>query len=86
MHVVVAVLCTTIIGLLNLAALQKRLEGREFFFLSTKAGKSYVEAEFRPGSVLVFGSETRGLADDLLREQMARAASGRSAASGKSSR
>jgi tRNA (cytidine/uridine-2'-O-)-methyltransferase len=36
------------------------------FLFSTGAEKSYLDAKFRPGDALVFGSETRGLSDTLL--------------------
>ncbi|MBE5801368.1 MAG: tRNA (uridine(34)/cytosine(34)/5-carboxymethylaminomethyluridine(34)-2'-O)-methyltransferase TrmL [Clostridiales bacterium] len=35
-------------------------------FLSTKAPRSYVQAEYRPDDFLVFGCETRGLPESLL--------------------
>lgn len=41
--------------------------GRAWFF-SKKARWSYIEATYQPGDVLVFGSETTGLPDDLLQE------------------
>jgi tRNA (cytidine/uridine-2'-O-)-methyltransferase len=37
------------------------------FYFSTKAKKSYFEAEFQPGDWFVFGKETKGLDEDLLR-------------------
>ncbi|MGE4560817.1 MAG: tRNA (cytidine(34)-2'-O)-methyltransferase [Desulfobulbus sp.] len=36
-------------------------------FLTTKTTKSYTEARFQPGDKLVFGKETKGLPEDLLR-------------------
>jgi tRNA (cytidine/uridine-2'-O-)-methyltransferase len=33
----------------------------DFFFFSSKAEKNYTEAPFKPGSTLIFGSETSGL-------------------------
>ena len=36
-------------------------ENRPFFFFSSKASKSYTEAPFTEDSLLIFGSETRGL-------------------------
>lgn len=36
---------------------------------STGAERSYLEAHYEPGDALVFGNETRGLPDALLREQ-----------------
>jgi tRNA (cytidine/uridine-2'-O-)-methyltransferase len=41
--------------------------GRAWFF-SKKAQRSYTEAAYQPGDVLVFGSETTGLPDELLQE------------------
>jgi len=37
-----------------------------FFFLSSKVGQAYWNAEFRDGDFLVFGRETRGLPASLL--------------------
>jgi tRNA (cytidine/uridine-2'-O-)-methyltransferase len=37
-----------------------------FWFLSSKASASPWQAHFRPGDYLVFGPETRGLAEELL--------------------
>lgn len=36
-------------------------------FLTTKSEKSYTEARFQPGDKLVFGRETKGLPEDILR-------------------
>ena len=36
----------------------------ELFFFSTKAEKLYYNAEFKPDSYLIFGSETAGLPDE----------------------
>ena len=38
-----------------------------FFFLTTKAGKSYCDVTYPPDAFLVFGKETRGLPEDLLK-------------------
>ena len=39
-------------------------------FLTTKASRPYIEAHFEPGDFLVFGRETRGLPESLLRENV----------------
>jgi tRNA (cytidine/uridine-2'-O-)-methyltransferase len=39
-----------------------------FHFLTTKTARSYTEARFGPDDFLVFGRETRGLPESLLRE------------------
>ena len=39
-----------------------------FHFLTTKSDRSYLEVKFCPGDFLVFGRETKGLPESLLRE------------------
>ena len=39
-----------------------------FWYLSTKASTSPWQAEFKPGDYLVFGRETKGLPEELVRE------------------
>lgn len=39
-----------------------------FIYLSTKAERNYVDWTFRPDDCLVFGKETRGLPEDLLKD------------------
>lgn len=39
------------------------------FYFSTKGKKSYFEARFQPGDWFVFGKETKGLDEDLLRRK-----------------
>ena len=39
---------------------------RQMWCLSTKAPRSYTEADFRDGDYLFFGKETRGLPEDFL--------------------
>lgn len=43
-------------------------DGPSFWFYSTKAARRYDEVSFRPGDFLIFGKETKGLPEDLLRE------------------
>jgi tRNA (cytidine/uridine-2'-O-)-methyltransferase len=38
------------------------------FFLTTKSGRPYHEARFQPGDLLIFGRETKGLPESLLRQ------------------
>ncbi len=42
--------------------------GTRFFFLTTKAQRPYYEVSFQPGDFLVFGRETKGLPEKILRE------------------
>lgn len=45
--------------------LSRRLTGRRWWFLTKFAEKLVWDADFQPGDVLVFGSETRGLPESL---------------------
>lgn len=51
----------------DLDALGAALPGARFVYLSTKAETRYTDWEFSPGDCLVFGRETRGLPEELLR-------------------
>jgi tRNA (cytidine/uridine-2'-O-)-methyltransferase len=44
------------------------LDGRRMFAFTTKAIRLYTEPAYGHGDVLVFGSETRGLPDDALKD------------------
>ena len=50
----------------NFFAFMQALEGRTVYALTTKGSHNYVNAEFKPDDVLLFGPETRGLPDDVL--------------------
>jgi tRNA (cytidine/uridine-2'-O-)-methyltransferase len=51
----------------NLEALRGTLTESRFLYLSTKADKSYLDWAFEPDDCLIFGRETRGLPEELLR-------------------
>jgi len=51
----------------DLAALYESLPQARFVYLTTKADRIYTEWRFEPDDCLVFGRETRGLPEDLLR-------------------
>jgi len=51
----------------NLDALYESLAGSRFVYLTTKADRSYTDWSFQSDDCLVFGRETRGLPEDLLR-------------------
>ena len=51
----------------DLEALRAELPGARFLYLTTKAEKSYADWAFAPGDCLVFGRETKGLPEELLR-------------------
>ncbi len=46
----------------------KFYNGNNFWFFSTKSEKTHSEVQFKDGDFLVFGKETKGLPEDLLRE------------------
>ncbi|MFH1513629.1 MAG: tRNA (uridine(34)/cytosine(34)/5-carboxymethylaminomethyluridine(34)-2'-O)-methyltransferase TrmL [Bacillota bacterium] len=48
--------------------LLKAYPGANFHFLSTKAAKAYTEVRYQADDFLVFGSETRGLPESLLKK------------------
>lgn len=50
----------------SLAQLQDAHPEARFWYTSKKAGRCYVEADFRTGDYLVFGKETEGLPDALI--------------------
>ncbi len=37
------------------------------YFLTTKTDRTYLEAPFKPGDFLIFGKETKGLPEELLK-------------------
>ena len=39
---------------------------RELFFFTTKTRRPYTKAPFHPGSLLIFGRETKGLPEEIL--------------------
>ena len=51
----------------NLDALYESLPGARFVYLTTKADRHYTDWQFQQDDCLVFGRETRGLPEDLLR-------------------
>jgi tRNA (cytidine/uridine-2'-O-)-methyltransferase len=51
----------------DLDALRAALPAARFVYLTTKAQASYAEWTFAPEDCLVFGPETRGLPEELLR-------------------
>lgn len=52
----------------NLESLHQSLPDARFIYLTTKADRVYTDWAFQPGDCLVFGPETRGLPEDLLRQ------------------
>ena len=52
----------------GLADFFEKTDAKELWLLSTKAAKLYTETEFRDGCWLLFGKETRGLPEELLKQ------------------
>ena len=57
----------------NFAEVAARLRGHNFFYCTTKGAKPYSAVSYDAESVLVFGKETAGLPEELLRENLGRA-------------
>jgi tRNA (cytidine/uridine-2'-O-)-methyltransferase len=56
----------------NLEALYEALPNSRFLYFTTKSQKSYLEWQFQNDDCLIFGRETRGLPENLLRENWER--------------
>jgi len=52
----------------TLEELQKKFPDNNFYYLSTKATKKYTEINYKNGDFLVFGSETKGLPEEIVFE------------------
>lgn len=50
----------------NFTAFLGTMNGRTVYGLTTKGKTNYIDADYNPGDVLLFGPETRGLPDDVL--------------------
>lgn len=50
----------------SLESLWEAFPDSNFYYFSTKASKKYSEVSFKPGDFLVFGSETKGLPEDVI--------------------
>ena len=57
----------------SLGETEQALGSGRLWYFSTKATRSYTEAEFVPGDALVFGPETRGLPEPWLNQAAERA-------------
>lgn len=57
----------------DMEAFYQKNAGGSFYYFSTKAKKWYTEVNYADGDYLVFGKETKGLPESLIRENMDRA-------------
>jgi len=48
------------------ALLRAKSQAGRYFFVTTKTKRAYWDAKFQPGDFLIFGRETKGLAEGLL--------------------
>lgn len=53
----------------HLEDLWEKFPQSTFYYLTTKTKNLYTDAKFKDGDFLVFGPETRGLPEDLLKEK-----------------
>ena len=60
--------CLTVQYHESLQALQRTVITGRFFYVSTKASQSYTQVRYSHDDYLVFGSEARGLARELIEE------------------
>lgn len=52
----------------NFAEVLEKYKDRRFFYNTTKAQKAYSDVLFQEGDLLVFGKETAGIPEDILKE------------------
>lgn len=57
---------------IDMKALYESLPDSRFIYLTTKSTRAYTDWEFKDGDCLVFGRETRGLPEDLLKANAGR--------------
>ncbi|WP_350342755.1 tRNA (uridine(34)/cytosine(34)/5-carboxymethylaminomethyluridine(34)-2'-O)-methyltransferase TrmL [Proteinivorax tanatarense] len=51
----------------NLVEFFEKFEGKQFYYLTTKVSKPYHKVKFKDGDFLLFGKETAGLPEDLIK-------------------
>lgn len=54
----------------NFAEVQEKYTGHRFYYNTTKAKKAHSEIAFTPDDLLVFGKETAGIPENILRENL----------------
>ncbi|MDR2131922.1 MAG: tRNA (cytidine(34)-2'-O)-methyltransferase, partial [Clostridiales Family XIII bacterium] len=52
----------------NLESFMREYEGNPMYFVTTKGRRVYCETDFEEGAMFLFGKETAGLGEALLRE------------------
>lgn len=52
----------------SLEQLQSEFTDAKFYYLTTKTKKSFFDVEFKEGDFLIFGPETRGLPENILKQ------------------
>ena len=56
----------------NLEAFFEKTKGGRYFYATTKAPATYVQAQYQDGDYILFGKETKGLPEELLHENRER--------------
>lgn len=54
----------------NFAEVQEKYAGQRFYYNTTKAKRAHSEIAFAPDDFLVFGKETAGIPENILRENL----------------
>ena len=57
----------------NIEEFFKKNKGASFYFFTTKGSKNYSDARYKDGDFLIFGRETKGLDESLLKDNYDRA-------------
>jgi tRNA (cytidine/uridine-2'-O-)-methyltransferase len=52
----------------SLDAFLKKYQHHKLYFATTKMGEKYSDIEYKDGDFILFGSETRGIREDVLKE------------------
>ncbi|MCH4179655.1 MAG: tRNA (uridine(34)/cytosine(34)/5-carboxymethylaminomethyluridine(34)-2'-O)-methyltransferase TrmL [Megasphaera sp.] len=52
----------------NFEEVQEKYKGHRFFYLTTKSEQCYADIQFQDDDMLVFGKETKGLPESLLKQ------------------
>ncbi|HSA06341.1 MAG TPA: tRNA (cytidine(34)-2'-O)-methyltransferase [Candidatus Gastranaerophilales bacterium] len=55
-----------VIKIASIKELEEKFPENSFYYFTTKVSRKYTEANFKQGDFLVFGSETKGLPEELI--------------------
>lgn len=60
--------CANVIQVPTLEELKNKFPKSNFYYLTTKSKNEYYKCKFQDGDFLVFGPETRGIPEDILKD------------------